>query len=69
MIYLLHFSRPFKGTRHYIGQTGARRLPDRLQEHRKGRGSAFLRAVHLRRARPCAPSSWRSPAMPADAPS
>lgn len=45
MIYLLHFSRPYKGTRHYIGQTGAGRLADRLHEHRTGRGSAFLHAV------------------------
>lgn len=47
MIYLLHFSRPYKGRRHYIGQTGAGRLQDRMKEHREGRGSAFLRAVHL----------------------
>jgi predicted GIY-YIG superfamily endonuclease len=43
-VYLIHFSRPYKGARHYLGFTeiGVRR---RLQYHRQGRGAKLLRAV------------------------
>jgi predicted GIY-YIG superfamily endonuclease len=43
-VYLLHFSRPYKGTRHYIGFST--KVADRLRAHKSGRGSPFLKAVH-----------------------
>lgn len=42
-IYLLHFDRPFRHARHYLGW--ARRLEDRLAVHGKAHGSALMRAV------------------------
>jgi hypothetical protein len=41
--YLIHFSRPFKSARHYLGFTN--QLQDRLAEHRAGKGSPLMRAV------------------------
>ena len=42
-VYLLHFSRPYKGVRHYMG--AAADLGARLKRHKSGDGSALLRAV------------------------
>lgn len=40
-VYILHFSEPFKHARHYIGVVkDLERLPDRINEHRAGNGSA-----------------------------
>lgn len=43
-VYLLHFDRPFRHARHYIGWTGGD-LEDRLEYHRRGWGSKLLKAV------------------------
>ena len=43
-VYLLHFERPYKHARHYIGFT-ERALDVRLGEHWRGNGSALTRAV------------------------
>lgn len=40
MVYLLHFSKPFKGAKHYIGFTD--NLEQRLSDHRKGKGARIL---------------------------
>lgn len=42
-IYVLHFNRPFKHAKHYIGWT--EKLVDRLDAHEKGNGSKLMRAV------------------------
>lgn len=42
-IYLIHFSRPFKHARHYMGQTGD--LAARLSRHKAGRGASLLAAA------------------------
>lgn len=42
-IYLLHFDKPLKHARHYIGWTG--NLDERLMDHAEGRGSALMAAV------------------------
>lgn len=47
MIYLLHFDRPFKHARHYIGWTSRANLEDRLKEHGTREGSALLYHVRL----------------------
>ncbi len=43
VIYLLHFSQPYRHARHYIGWTED--LERRMTEHGTGEGSALLRAV------------------------
>jgi predicted GIY-YIG superfamily endonuclease len=43
-VYLIHFSKPYKGVRHYIGFT--QNLRNRLAAHKSGRGSPLLKAAH-----------------------
>ena len=43
MIYLLHFSRPLKHAKHYMGY--AEDIEARLARHRSGDGARLLRAV------------------------
>lgn len=45
LVYLLHFSMPDGGSRHYVGITRAGRLPARMREHAAGIGSRFTRAM------------------------
>lgn len=45
VVYLLHFDRPVKHARHYIGITSAARLEQRQEEHRSGHGAALTRAA------------------------
>lgn len=46
MVYLIHFDRPFKHAKHYLGFTeNAATLDARLNYHRKGSGSILLAAV------------------------
>lgn len=42
VVYLLHFSEPYKGFSHYIGYS--EQLPQRLFHHRKGSGAKLLTA-------------------------
>lgn len=48
MIYLVHFERPYKHARHYLGYTGLP-LRERFRRHisnaKQRRGSALMRAV------------------------
>jgi predicted GIY-YIG superfamily endonuclease len=44
VIYLLHFSRPYKHARHYTGWTDA--LDARLARHAQGDGARLLAVVH-----------------------
>lgn len=43
MVYLIHFEKPYKHARHYIGYT--RSLNQRIDRHRSGDGSPLLRAA------------------------
>lgn len=43
MVYLIHFSTPYKHARHYIGYTDC--LAARLRHHRAGTGSRLMKAV------------------------
>lgn len=43
VVYLLHFSEPYKGATHYLGWTC--RFGFRMREHRAGRGAALTRAA------------------------
>lgn len=43
-VYLLHFERPYKHAKHYIGWTTD--LPARLALHATGNGSRLLSVVH-----------------------
>jgi predicted GIY-YIG superfamily endonuclease len=46
MVYLVHLERPLAHARHYIGFVETPdRLDTRIEYHRQGRGSKFLRAV------------------------
>ncbi len=42
-VYLLHFKRPYKHARHYIGYTTD--LAARLAEHRAGRGARLIAVI------------------------
>jgi predicted GIY-YIG superfamily endonuclease len=42
-VYLLHFDKPLKHARHYIGFSTS--LARRLEHHRKGSGSSLMAAV------------------------
>ena len=44
IVYLLHFSRPYRHARHYLGMTTLA-LEDRLVRHRRGDGAKLLRAA------------------------
>lgn len=44
-IYLLHFERPYRHARHYIGWTKKNCLNARLDHHRAGSGSRLMAAV------------------------
>jgi predicted GIY-YIG superfamily endonuclease len=43
VVYLLHFTQPYKHPRHYIGWT--RDLPTRLAQHETGTGARLLQVV------------------------
>ena len=46
MVYLIHFSTPYKHARHYIGYTQNKRtLPRRLEHHRRGSGARLMQVV------------------------
>lgn len=42
-VYLIHFSRPYKGTQHYIGWTGIG-IEERMKRHNGERGACLLKA-------------------------
>ena len=42
-VYLLHFARPYKHARHYLGYTSD--LNKRLKRHARGDGSPLIKAV------------------------
>lgn len=44
-IYLIHFEKPFKRAKHYMGWTD--NIPKRLARHKAGHGSRLLRAVNM----------------------
>lgn len=43
VVYLLHFLRPYRHARHYLGWT--RDLPGRLSEHEIGRGARLMQVI------------------------
>lgn len=43
-VYLIHFERPYKHARHYLGY--AKHLEARLEHHRNGTGARFLQVVN-----------------------
>lgn len=45
MIYVLHFDRPFKHARHYVGFTSRKKCDVRIEQHLSGKGSPLVRAV------------------------
>lgn len=46
MVYLLHFSQPYKHARHYVGWSATRRtLRLRLEHHRSGSGARLMQVV------------------------
>jgi len=44
-VYLLHFSKKFHHTKHYLGWTENEDVKVRIKKHRKGEGSRLVRAV------------------------
>ncbi len=44
VVYLVHFSEPYRHARHYTGWTGGE-LEARLAEHKAGRGARLLQVV------------------------
>ena len=46
MVYLLHFEKPYKHARHYLGfAKNKQSFAKRMQKHRNGTGSKLLRAI------------------------
>lgn len=45
MVYLLHFSKPYKHAAHYIGYCHDDRLIERLAEHDAGRGARLIKVI------------------------
>lgn len=46
VVYVLHFSQPYKGKSHYVGWVkDYENLDQRIERHRSGRGANFLRHV------------------------
>ena len=43
VVYLLHFDRPYRHARHYLGWTAD--LPGRLESHARGHGARLLEVV------------------------
>lgn len=44
MVYILHFNKPYKRCRHYVGYSTDPET--RLVEHKTGKGSPLVKAVH-----------------------
>ena len=42
-VYLLHFDRPYKHAKHYLGYTD--NLEARLRQHRQGRGARLMQVI------------------------
>ena len=45
MVYLLHFETAYRHAKHYTGFCEDGRLPERLEEHRTGRGAQLMEVV------------------------
>lgn len=45
IVYLLHFNRPYKHAKHYLGST--RNLDQRISEHLNGHGARLLEVLVL----------------------
>lgn len=45
MVYLIHFEVPFKHAQHYIGYSKDQNYEARIEHHRKGTGSALMKAI------------------------
>jgi hypothetical protein len=43
-VYLLHFDRPYKHARHYLGYT-SKSLRERLERHRAGAGARLIEVI------------------------
>jgi predicted GIY-YIG superfamily endonuclease len=46
VVYLIHFERPFKHARHYIGFAGGKDHRERIERHRNGRGARLLQVLN-----------------------
>jgi hypothetical protein len=45
VVYLLHFDRPYKHARHYLGWTAAGHLDSRIAAHRSGQAARLMAVV------------------------
>lgn len=45
MVYLIHFDKPYKHARHYVGYSKDNNLESRLATHRAGQGSRLLNVI------------------------
>lgn len=45
-VYLIHFDRPYKHAKHYIGFAEFGNLKKRIEEHRKGSGCNLIKVVN-----------------------
>lgn len=44
-VYLIHFERPYKHAKHYVGYTALETIEERMARHREGRGARLLQVV------------------------
>lgn len=44
-VYLIHFARPYRHAKHYVGYTALESVEDRMRRHRNGSGSRLLQVV------------------------
>lgn len=47
MVYLIHFETPFHHCQHYIGYSADDKFEQRIDCHKKNKGSRLIRAVNL----------------------
>jgi predicted GIY-YIG superfamily endonuclease len=45
VVYLLHFDRPYRHARHYLGTTPGGHLTERLAQHASGQGARLTQVV------------------------
>jgi predicted GIY-YIG superfamily endonuclease len=57
VVYLIHFDRPYKHARHYLGS--AADLGARLDEHRRGAGSRLMAVISAAGIPWCLARTWR----------
>ena len=57
-VYLIHFDKPYKHARHYIGFTTD--LNSRLEQHRNGNGARLMEVIKENNIQWCITRTWEN---------